>query len=201
MNDTSADHIINYLDAGVTQLGCNGYTSCWIQEGYGIGDVSGHIATSLSPYAEENDNYGYDVNWSTFSLTQNDLYVIDFTGQMASIGSGNTVGLYEAWTIPTGANPVLVAGAWLQYYNHTNVQATTEAYTTASDACPTLSQYQYFGTDGSANNNSNTQLNVYNGSAWESWPTNDLYFEGPSYPYEYTSLSNAGAFETWKDNS
>jgi hypothetical protein len=197
--NANTDHLINYLNASVTQVGCNGQTQCWIQVGYGLGNVGGHIVSSGHPYAEENDNNGYDVNWSPFALTQNDFHTVFFTGQTSSIGGGKTVGLFNAYSAPAGSGPILVAQAWLQDYHHTDVQASTESYNGVKESCPDLAQYQYFGTDGTTNNDSGTQLDVYSsGLTWEAWPGLD------GHPYSdgvlgYNSLHNFGAFETWKE--
>ena len=200
--DPTADHILNDLVVQVNQVGCHGYTECWIQAGYGEGEIFGKVSTSLASYAEENDNYGIAYNWGAFPISQNDFYTIFFTGQTMAIGGGESVGLFDEVTVPAGSSTgYTIVAAWLQYYNHTNVQANTEEYvSTNGEVCPTLAANQYFGTDGTSNNNSNTQLYVSNGTDWVAWPTSDEY-NVADYPYDYAPLENYGAFETWKTPS
>jgi hypothetical protein len=198
--NTSTDHLINYLDASVTQVGCGSQSQCWLQAGYGIGNVGGHVSTTLSAYAEDNDYYGYDVNWPSFGLTQNDFYTVYFTGETASIGGGNTIGLFDAYAVPAGSGPQLVGQAWLEYYQKVLPQATTEGITGVTETCPSLAEYQYFGTDGSSNNNSSTQLYLYgNNEEWKVWPSGDAHSYSDSV-FGYNSLYNYGAFETWKES-
>ena len=202
--DESFQHLLNYVGV-ITPLSCS-VTTCGIQTGDGTGTISGHSnpsgATTPNPYMEENDVNGYDPAWSSIGLTQNDFYTVFYTGTTKHVG-GNVVGLFDAYVQPSGSSPQLIGQAWLRDYRRVVPGGITEVEEVgSSENCPTLNQYEYFGTNGSGGSNSGTYLEALTGGStqtWEAWPSSDATHHQDA-PYVYSSLHDFGAFETWKSS-
>lgn len=192
-------HEINYLSLTDVEDRCNtdirSSMNCWIQAGYGEGNVGGYINTKgQEPYMEYSDEYGYNVNWvTTFGLTQDDYVTVYDTGTQD--GMGNT--LYEAFIQPTTLGAKMIGKAWL-YRQSVYVQAYSEGENFSSAACPSIKQYIYFGTNGSGGGGSSAQYDLQIGNSAgtvQAWNISNATNPTTRPPYSYTPLYSRSAFE------
>lgn len=186
------EHILFYLqifhsnDPGQTcpETTLNGSKACWIQDGLGMGNVSGHVARSLTPYLEVSgpNNYYYPSFYG--SLSQDSFFTIYF------VRFDGSYALFNVY-----ANNTFV-GSFDQYNADNYISATAEMYSSLSIGahCPTIDtggSDAWFGTSGYGNPQSGYQLaNTTDGSNWYTWTSG----VNVTANYEFDRLVNNSAF-------
>ena len=165
---THYSHVISYLGAHdattCTHTGIS--TFCHIETGLGLGTIATRYSSSVKPFMEEEDYYGYDMVWETsFSLQYTNFFTVFFNGSTRTIGGGHTIGEMDAYDQPTGSSPILVGNAWVNNYRHQEVGGISEAVNDFTGvACPTVAQFEWFGTvSGTTQVTAASALNYYNG--------------------------------------
>jgi hypothetical protein len=213
-------HNIQTLDQQTPATDCNlSGDECWIQNGYGIGDVGGtYSANYPEAYFEDNSWYAYVVDFwpsTTFSLAQDNFYQNYWNGQSESGGGFGScdgksgLGEFDTYVdTHNGQGPTLMWYGWLDGFYCTQVYAGSEMEVLQNGqkgqgmTCPTVPAYEYYGTNGSGGVTSYDQLKVsYTGqnSGWFSWQSSSVpsALLGPNSPYGFSYLQDNSAFETW----
>jgi len=199
--DDTDYHILNYVDMSSETGNCWSQGSCWIQTGNSIG-FTGIVpwrylcqSSGIEAYAEVDDVNSYLCNGISpvqIPLIQNDYWTSYYTGDCNGAGDGLTDS-----DVYNGTGWYLTGQAWLPGCAASTVYAQSEVDEfNGQTSCPTLSPYEYFGTNGSGTTSAGTVLEQYNGT-WSDWTTS--LQQGPYAPLELSPnpLSGYDGFKTW----
>jgi hypothetical protein len=209
----NAAHNIQYIAQATIATDCqlSGYP-CWMQNGYGIGNVGGTIATYQQAYFEMNSWYQYDaIFWpdTTFGLAQDDHYTNYWNGQTQSGGGYGScegkggLGEFDTYVdTHNGQGPRLMWYGWLDGWFCTQLFAQSEVWVDTGMTCPAIPEWEYFGTSGHGGVTSYDQLKAsYAGqnTGWFAWNYNVVptASNGPNNPYSRSYISSNSAFDTW----
>lgn len=196
-----AIHIVNYYDQSDFADSCDGQSSCWIQAGFGQGDVGGYNSPSdKHAYDETNDVNEYNVNWrDTSDVTGSDhaSYISisfversggDYLFQADAYSTNGEAYLGEAWL------PANALGAAIE---------TETLYPTGGGTCSVLNSPVYFGANASGGTASGTLIekSSNDGSSWSDIGNGGWTTDGPEGDLTMTELdSNTDAFKVTNSN-
>ena len=194
--EQGAIHFINYYDLSDNLVDCNGDGSCWLQAGYGQGDVGGYTSTSTKrAYFEGNDVNGYIATWSPSGDvlgSSNSSYIsLSFVAE----AHGNYE--YEADSYSTNGTFDL-GDVWFDD-EHTIAVAQSETQYLATGTCATWSGPFYYGANASGGFGTSSYIEAsFNGSVTFSRISNTGWTtHGPGTDMAYTELNgNRYMFKT-----
>ena len=189
----SAYHIINYYDLTDFTHNCNGNGSCWLQAGFGQGNVGGVISPSADhAYFEASDVNAYNVNWKSTSDIAGSTHSAYIVLWLKEVSGGNY--LYEADADSTNGDAYL-GEAWLPRRSLESFTGTETDYP-GSGTCSTLSSPVYYGANATGGYDSGTLIErSTDGSTWGTI-SNDWTQEGPGTGLGYAEVNgNRSAFK------
>lgn len=165
-----AVHIINYYDLSDTSYNCNGNGQCWIQAGFGQGNVGGYVApASNHAYEETNDLNGYNVNWNPTGYVSGSDHSGYISLYIQSQSGGNT--LYYAYSYSTSGSHFL-GSAWLPS-NSLTADINTETEYSGSATCATLNSPVYYGANATGGYDSGTFIEYWDTGSSTWYAVND----------------------------
>lgn len=173
---------------------------CWVQVGYGIGNIQNQVMTSLTPYAESTDSSGYHFQWITnpvllqsFRGSSTDFWNDFYSGSQGTpMSNGDPTGVYYGYVYNSLlSSPAHIITADLpNYAGGQTVESNLEIWDYIPQSCPNTPAWEYFGQTGSG-----LELSP-NGSSWQMWgsstPTSVLAI--PNYAMSYSPYYY---FQTW----
>jgi hypothetical protein len=194
--DQGAIHFINYYDLSDPHTACNGSSSCWLQAGFGQGNVGNYLSGAADhAYFEGNDVNGYIVHWKPTADVTASSGASYISLSFITTSSGD----YEYEADSYNSNGVFNLGdVWLaQVYTQPFVQSETE-YVKAG-TCATFGAAFYYGANATGGFASSTYIEAsfnagitYTRIANTGWVTH-----GPGVDQAYAELNgNRYMFKT-----